>query len=83
MKTSSLEDVFLLGDHKYVVREATSMNLCDVDEVQMWLANGLRLLPKVEQEFLAGLVMLRHQSKVCLLPQYALQNYSDHIRKAM
>lgn len=59
------------------------MDRCNIDEVQLWLACGVRLLPALERQFLNKLAALRHQNKLCLLPQYALQNYSNHIREAL
>lgn len=60
------------------------MDRPSINDVQLWLANGVRLLPAVEIRFLAQLAeMQRVSQRVCLLPQYALQNYSNHIRQTI
>lgn len=58
------------------------MDRYDVDEVQLWLASGLRLFPALHHKFLNSLVALSYRNKVCLLPQYRLESFSDKIRKA-
>lgn len=59
------------------------MDRCNVDEVQLWLASGIRLLPHMNRRFLVALTDLKYKDKLCLLPQYQLQVYSDRIREAM
>lgn len=58
------------------------MGACDIDKVQLWLATGIRLFPVVEKLFLAKLVGLAIQQKVCILPQYQMQMYCDKFKKA-
>jgi len=58
------------------------MGSCDIDTIQLWLANRIRLLPAIEKLFFTKLVGLAIQQKVCILPQYRMQIYSDRFKQA-
>lgn len=52
----------------------------ELDDIQMWLSSGIRVLPPVVRAYSLLLATLVYSGKACFVPIERMERYSDELR---
>lgn len=52
----------------------------ELDDIQLWISQGIAVLPRVRRTYALLMASLVYSDKVCLIPIEKMERYSDEIR---